>query len=272
MSAANLLEWLAVTPFRVALVVIAIPALLATSAGLLLVRWVFADDIAGASGMAGSKAGYMAETYAVLLGLMLAASFAGYQGMQETVLGEGQSLKAIMHVAPQLPAPQRAAVEAAVQDYARLVVENEWPRLALGDADEAAERAFERLFEAGTAVASEVGFGAAGFFAASQIQGLLQEVLRRRTERLAAGPGRPLADLLSEILVGLALVAVAIPWFLESRSLILHLLLSGMLVITYITLITLSVELLYPFAGQIALDPEPIRAVLPADPAGGSGQ
>jgi CHASE2 domain-containing sensor protein len=96
----------------------------------------------------------------------------------------------------------------------------------------------------------------------NQVQGLLQDVLRRRTTRLAAGPGRPLAELLSEILVGLTLVAVAIPWFLESRSFVLHLLLSGMLVMSYIALITLSVELLYPFAGQVALGPEPFQAVL----------
>ncbi len=42
----------------------------------------------------------------------------------------------------------------------------------------------------------------------------------------------------------------------------LHLLLSGMLVLTYIALITLSVELLYPFAGQVALAPEPFQALL----------
>jgi hypothetical protein len=261
-AAANLLEWLAVTPFRVALVVISVPALLLTAAGLLVVRRVFAEDIAAAGGVAGPKAGYMAETYAVLLGLMLAAAFASYQEAQETVVGEGQALKAILRVAPRLEGAQGAVLAGAIRDYARLVAEEEWPKLPMGEADPAAERAFERLFEVGTSAMTDVGFGAAGFLAATQVQGLLEEVLRRRTERLAAGPGRPLADLLSQIVVGLTLLAVAIPWFLESRSLALHLILSGLLVVSYVALITLSVELLYPFAGQIALDPGPIRAVL----------
>jgi hypothetical protein len=132
----------------------------------------------------------------------------------------------------------------------------------MGEADPATERAFERLFEVGTSAVTDVGLGTASFLAATQVQGLLEEVLRRRAERLAAGPGRPLADLLSQIVVGLTLLAVAIPWFLESRSLALHLIPSGLLVVSYVALITLSVELLYPFAGQIALDPGPIRAVL----------
>jgi hypothetical protein len=131
----------------------------------------------------------------------------------------------------------------------------------LGEADDAAEAAFQRLFTIAARPPGDAGLGAS-FLAVNQVQGLLQDVLRRRTTRLAAGPGRPLAELLSEILVGLTLVAVAIPWFLESRSFVLHLLLSGMLVMSYIALITLSVELLYPFAGQVALGPEPFQAVL----------
>jgi hypothetical protein len=261
MTASNLLEWLAITPFRVALLVIAVPALIVTSIGILLVRRIFADELATADRVTGSKAGYMAETYGVVLGLMLAAAFAGYQDMQDTVLGESESLKAILHVSPNLPGAQRAELEEGVRRYAQLVIEDEWPKLALGEADDAAEAAFQRLFTIAARPPGDAGLGAS-FLAVNQVQGLLQDVLRRRTTRLAAGPGRPLAELLSEILVGLTLVAVAIPWFLESRSFVLHLLLSGMLVMSYIALITLSVELLYPFAGQVALGPEPFQAVL----------
>jgi hypothetical protein len=261
MIASNLLEWLAITPFRVALLVIGVPALVVTTTGLLLVRRIFADELATADRVAGSKAGYMAETYGVLLGLMLAAAFASYQEMQDTILGEGQSLKAIMHVAPSLPGTQGTELAEGIRRYAQHVVEDEWPKLAFGDGDEAAENAFQRLFEIAARPPGDAGF-AASFLAANQVQVLLQDVLRRRSSRLAAGPGRPLAELLSEVLIGLTLAAVAIPWFLESRSIVLHLLLSGMLVLTYIALITLSVELLYPFAGQVALAPEPFQALL----------
>lgn len=261
MMASNLLEWLAITPFRVALLVISIPALIVTTAGLLLVRRIFADELATADRVAGSKAGYMAETYAVLLGLMLATAFASYQEMQDTVLGEGESLRAILHVAPSLPGAQSGELEEGVRRYARHVVEDEWPKLAFGGSDEAAEAAFQRLFEIAARPPGDAGLGAS-FIAANQVQILLQDVLRRRTSRLASGPGRPLAELLSEVLMGLTLVSVAIPWFLESRSVVLHVILSGMLVVTYLALITLSVDLLYPFAGQVALGPEPFQAVL----------
>jgi hypothetical protein len=82
----------------------------------------------------------------VVLGLMLAAAFAGYQDMQDTVLGESESLKAILHVSPNLPGAQRAELEEGVRRYAQLVIGDEWPKLALGEADDAAEAAFQRLF------------------------------------------------------------------------------------------------------------------------------
>ena len=199
---------------------IGVPALIITGIGILLVRRIFADELATADRVTGSKAGYMAETYGVVLGLMLAAAFAGYQEMQETVLGESQSLKAILHVTPNLPGAQRAELEEGVRRYVQLVIEDEWPKLALGEADDAAEATFQRLFTIAAQPPGDAGLGAS-FLAVNQVQGLLQDVLRRRTTRLAAGPGRPLAELLSEILVGLTLVAVAIPWFLDSRSFLL---------------------------------------------------
>lgn len=70
--------------------------------------------------------------YAVLLGLVVVDAMAHFQQAMDGVQTESNCLADIFLLAERLPEPQRGRVQGHCRDYAREVVDHEWPAMATG--------------------------------------------------------------------------------------------------------------------------------------------
>ncbi|TCT21462.1 DUF4239 domain-containing protein [Thiobaca trueperi] len=259
--ASNFLEWLAETPFLAAFLLLAIPGILISVLGILLVRAFYPSEYRITGTAAQAKINYMAEIYAVMIGLFLVSAFEQYQDMQTTVRNEALALRALSQTTAQFSPSAQGALPDLIQDYLRTVIEEEWPLLKFGDESQAAQVDLDRIF-AGIAEAGRYSAEDRGI--AVQAQQIATQVLTRRAERVTNGPGNgdALPNMLSSVLIILTLVAIALPWFVYTPYAIVHILLGTALVVVFISLITLAVKMLYPFAGELMLQPDDFVAAL----------
>ena len=256
----NLLEWLASLSFDVAVFVLYVPALLLTVFGTLLVRWLFSDQVAPDSSVGPTKVGFMAQVYSVMLGFLVAATYAQYGETRTWVRQEVESLRLIRNITSDVATPQAEALKIAVSDYARAVVEGEWELLAFGDESPQAEAALASMLTALPDPDPDGSLSTA--LAVGQLRDLIQNVAIARVERISAAPDRKIANLLSGVLVLITGLAISIAWFLRGPSVVVHLILGGILVTTFLSLILLSVELIYPFAGDLSIQPDEFRELI----------
>ena len=261
MMASNFLEWLAETPFLIAFLLIVIPGILISVLGILLVRALYPTEYRITGTAAHAKINYMAEIYAVMIGLFLVSAFEQYQDMQTTVRNEALAVRALIQISTQFSPEAQGTLPDLIQAYLRTVIDEEWPILKFGDESPAAQADLDRIFggiaEAGRHSAEDRGI-------AIQAQQIAMQILTQRAKRLTNGPGNGdvLPNMLSSVLIVLTLIAIALPWFVYTPYAIVHILLGTALVIVFISLITLAVKMLYPFAGEIALQPDDFVAAL----------
>lgn len=259
-SPANLLEWLASLPLEAALTLVYVPALLVTAAGTVLVRWAFEDAVAPGSSVTPTKVQYMAEIYSALLGFLVVAAYAQYDDTRTSVRREVEELKLIRQVAGQFEPPVRSGIERAVAGYARAVVDDEWRLMAFGHESASVDAAIDAMFASLPRVESAAPMSTA--LVVNRAQELIRSVAEARVTRVTAPPDTRVADLLSGVLVLVTGLSISIAWFLRGPSVVLHLLLGGMLVTAFLSLIFLAVELIYPFAGELSIPPDDFRQLL----------
>lgn len=260
MIPSNLLEWLASLSFDVALVVLFVPSLLVMVIGTLLVRWWFEDAIDINSNVGPTKVQYMAEIYSALLGFLVVLAYAQYDGTRSAVRLEVEQLRLVQNLAGQLPETAAADLRQAVQGYVRLVVEEEWPLMAFGGESRAVDAAIAGMLAA--LPRREAGNDLGTALLVVQLQELVQDVATQRVARVTAAPESRVADLLSGVLVLVTFLAVAIAWFLRGPSVTVHLILGAIMVITFLCFILLVVELIYPFAGDLRIQPGEFQEIL----------
>jgi hypothetical protein len=252
--ASNFLEWLAETPFLVAFLVLVTPSVAMSVLGILLVRLFYPEEERITGTAAHAKINYMAEIYAVLIGLFLVSAFNSYQDMQTTVNHEALALRGLHQVISQFSPEAQGELPDRVVSYTRLVIEDEWPLLKFGDASAAAQANLDGIF-AGIAAAGR--HSTADLGVAIQAQQIVQQVQQKRSERLTNGPGDNdrLPNILSDVLIAMTIIAMVMPWFVYTPYVIIHVLLSVGLIVVFISLIILAMKMLYPFAGELMLQP-----------------
>jgi hypothetical protein len=260
MTPSNLLEWIASLPFEVLIIVLYLPALVIALLGTLLVRWVFDDWIAQGSAVGPTKAQYMAEVYSALLGFLVVVAYAQFDDTRTSVRQEVEHLRLIERLAGQFAPSAQAAVERAVSDYARAVVTDEWPRMAFGDESPTVDAAITGMLDALPAVGDDTSVYAA--LTVLQMRGLVQDVVAARADRVTATPDSNVSDLLSGVLLLVTLLAVSIGWFLRGPSVVVHLILIAFMVTTFLSLIVLAVELIYPFAGGLTVPSDEFQRLM----------
>ena len=174
--------------------VLYVPALLLTVFGTLLVRWLFSDQVAPDSSVGPTKVGFMAQVYSVMLGFLVAATYAQYGETRTWVRQEVESLRLIRNITSDVATPQAEALKTAVSDYARAVVEGERELLAFGDESPPAEAALASMLTALPDPDPDGSLSTA--LAVGQLRDLIQNVAIARVERISAAPDRKIANLL----------------------------------------------------------------------------
>src|SRR5688572_696959 len=119
------------TWFWILLFVVALPAF-AVGGALLVRRTVGVDVLAQHDDVAGFIYAVVGVVYAVLLGFSAIIVWEQFRNAQEGADHEANALADLYRDSRVFPPEVRNAVELRVREYARLVVEKEWPAMAEG--------------------------------------------------------------------------------------------------------------------------------------------
>lgn len=84
--------------------------------------------------------------YGVLVAFLLAAALTGYQNLRGGIAIESNAIADLIRIADQLPPPAGYEIHAAALEYARSVIDDEWPRMAEGSGSPATSTALANLW------------------------------------------------------------------------------------------------------------------------------
>ena len=79
----------------------------------------------------GWQLGILGTTYAVILGFMLYTVWTNYGAAEQNVDLEATSLRNIYRLAEGLPEPQHAQIQLLCRSYAKVVIDQDWPLMAI---------------------------------------------------------------------------------------------------------------------------------------------
>jgi hypothetical protein len=259
MPPASFLNWLGSLPLDVALILVVLPTVLFAMLGTLVIRAVFGGSLNAASSVGPSKNQVAAEIYAVVLGFIVVYGFSEFNEAKQNVLKEAATLSRLVAQAPLAGEDASRAIVAAVRDYSQIVAVKEWPLMASGGESPEAEASLHVLEKA---IFS--GGGASDNLVKMRFSTLLDEVVARRVDRLSAAPNPDLSNIIFELLLVGACLAVMTGWFLRGPSIVVHLILVAMITSSVVTMMILSAQLLYPFSGPVSISPQPFLALAAA--------
>ena len=244
----------------VAVVVIVLMVVLVSLIGLALVRRLAPiDQLAQHIDVAGYVYAVIGVIYAVVLALVVIAAWEEYRDAREAVADEASAVLNLARAANAWPADDRDEVESALTDYARHVVDVEWPAMARGDFGPTTEtvtvnRIWQALNEADESAAAK----SASYEVALQQLDDLGEA--RRNRLLLGEEGLPMS--MAVILIIGAVVTVGFAYLFAIANGRLHALMIASLAVLVTLLLLLQFQLGTPFQGVSAIEPTAMKLVL----------
>jgi hypothetical protein len=234
-------------------------AVAASAAGMLLVRRVVtAERLQQNHEVVGTLVQVSATAYAVLLAFAVVIVWQAQNSANSFAEREANQVYDLYRLADAFPDAQRIPLQGQLQDYARTVVEEEWPLLADGKASDHARAIMSEVWWAYTGEARQFDRENPAYPQSLEKMSALNDARRERV--LAAGRSVP-AEVWFILIAG-AFITVAMTWFFGARHLLGQVLLTAglVLIIGCGVLVVRSLE--NPFDGENGLEPTAFRHVL----------
>ncbi len=256
MAPATFLNWLGSISFDVALILIVLPTVLIAIVGTLVVRTMFTGLLTSASAVGPSKNQVAAEIYAVILGFIIVYGFTEFNDAKQNMLQEVATLGRLMSQASLAGEETSNSINKAVLGYSETVAVKEWPLMANGGESPEATAWLNKMDQAILKTNDS-----AGGLIKIRLAGLLDEIVARRVDRLAVAPDPLLSNIIFQLLIVGAGLAIVMGWFLKGPSIFVHLVLVALVSSSVISMMVLSAQLLYPFSGPVSISPDPFLAL-----------
>ncbi len=194
----------------------------------------------------------IAMVFGVAVGFAILLSWEQLNTAQEITQREASNLEAIYRLAQQLPESDRNRVQELAQSYARVVIDEEWPLLAHGQASPHAQSTADELqgsiqkFEPST-TAEEALY--------TQVLAKVIELEENREQRLLEShEGVP--PILWSVLVIIGIITVAFTYLFAIEPPWQHVLrVTALTVVVALSLYTVRV-IEYPFVGEVQVRPD----------------
>lgn len=257
MVPSTFLNWLGSMSFDVAFILVVMPTVLLAIIGTIAVRTIFTGLLTSASAVGPSKNQVAAEIYAVVLGFIIVYGFTEFNEAKQNVLQEAATLSRMIAQAPLAGDQASQAIKSAVHGYSETVANKEWAMMANGGESQEALSWLNTIDKAIMTIDS-----ASGAFVKMRLSALLDEVVARRVERLSVAPDPLLSNIIFQLLLVGAGLAIVMGWFLRGPSIFVHLILVALISSSVITMMVLSAQLLYPFSGPVSIGPDAFQSLI----------
>lgn len=196
--------------------------------------------------------------YAVLLGLVVIASWNTLDLAKANTYTESNALIQLDWYGHSLPQPQHAEIENLVKEYTMVVIATEWPRLAHQEDSLRAWAVYAQLRAAVQAQQPVAPAAVIRYQGGLQASGQLGDARRERINQAAEGIP---ALLWTALAVG-GVITIGFPLFFGMKSTAAHAFVMFSLTLLMGSLLLVVFELNYPFAGIVSVRPEAFRLAL----------
>jgi hypothetical protein len=242
-------------------VVIVLAIVLGSLIGLILVRRAVPQQrLAQHTDIAGYVYAVIGVLYAVILAQVVIAAWEDYRDARSVAAAEADAVLNLGRLAYGLPSADRASVEAALSEYARNVVDVEWPAMARGDFEPSKNH--QRLHELWRVI-DEAGRRARPGDRPAYVESLsqLDALNESRRSRVLLGEGGLPETMTVTLIVG-AVITVSFSYLFAVADGRLHGLMTASLAMLVALLLLLEVQLATPFQGIAAIESTAMELVL----------
>ncbi len=208
--------------------------------------------------LGGFKFAFLSSVFAGYLGLLLFGVYQQYEQTRSFIDLEVTQLTQIDRLAVALPQTTRENVRDHLKDYARTVIEVEWPQLRLGRGSPEAGLALDNFMY--TFLAMQPVSDRERFVMENSIN-LFLTIRENRQHRLRLGGGTMNPMLWGVALIG-ATASIIFPWFFGGTNIWTPILMSSLLAILTMSVLLVILKLSYPFVGEFGIPPTPFAAFL----------
>jgi uncharacterized membrane protein len=196
--------------------------------------------------------------YAVLLGLVVVATWNTLDQTRANAYTETDALIQLDWYGHSLPQPQHAEVEGLVEEYTTVVIGTEWPLLADQQDSPRAWAVYTQLRAVVQAQQPAAPAAVIRYQEALRASAQLGDARRQRIARAAEGVP---ALLWTALLLG-GIITIGFPLFFGMKSTVAHALIMFCLTLLVVCLLLVVYELEYPFRGIVTVGPEAFRLAL----------
>jgi hypothetical protein len=209
---------------------------------------------------------FIAGIYAGFLGFLLFGVYNRYDKTRAAVIGEVTELTTLDRLAVAFPAATRIRLREELKEYARQVVDVEWPQLRGRSVRMTAISALDTLDYAYGAVEPTTGKQRVVLKYSNRILGNIRD---NRGVRVLRSLGSLQVLLWGVTLTGTA-VAIVFPWVFGSPNVNATMLMSILSTLQMASVVLVVLKLSYPFSGDYGILPTPYSAFIEEVSARGS--
>jgi hypothetical protein len=251
-------HFLATVPLWLLIVlVVVIPTVLAMIAQLLIRRWVGIETLAKNNEIAGFKFATVGVIYPVLLAFSVIVVWEKFNEAQTTVAEEAGATAALFRYA-EGKEPEAIAVRAALVNYLKTAIDEEWPAMSLESEAHGLTQALNQLYSAALALNRS---GTRNTADMTEVFRQIDNVTAARRIRLHLATGL-VPDVIWIALFMGALLTVGFTLFFGSENLLAQVSMTGVLslLVTLGLVVIISVD--HPFTGPVYIHPDALATVL----------
>jgi hypothetical protein len=243
------------------LLVVGLGTLFGMAGPAFLRRYLGIDRLKTNNEVAGFKFAVVGVIYAVILGFAIVSTWEKFSEADSAVLQEAAALAALDRLSNGLEQPAAHDLQEKLHDYARTVIDSEWPAMNHGEASREVFTELDHLYASVLAHESHAG-GESVILQEMLYQ--LDMVTQARRARLSLAAGI-VPQVVWIVLVTGAVVTVLFTFFFGSASLVAQVLMNGLLsFLVFIALLCIA-EINYPFTGPVHVSAAPLVLFLSAD-------
>lgn len=239
------------------ILVIVLPTMVAMAGPAYIRRKVSLERLTTNNEIAGFKFAIVGVIYAVLIAFAVIVVWERFNDAETAVLQEaGASVTIYRLVAG--PEPESAATRDALDKYLRLVIDRDWPQMAVGLESREANSALNNLYEVATRLSSK------GLLAAPVMEELFKQldaITQARRVRLHLGAGIVPGILWIVLSVG-AVLTIGFTFFFGTENLSAQVMMTGILSVLVLMGLLVIISIDHPFTGPVHVDSAPLENVL----------
>jgi len=208
--------------------------------------------------LGGFKFAFLSSVYAGYLGLLLYGVYQQYEQTRAYIDLEVTQLTQLDRLAVALPKTTRDNIRDGLKEYARTIINIEWPELKRGHGSPEAGVALDNLMYVYLAIQPVTD--REKFVMEDSINAFLQ-IRENRQHRIRLSGGS-----LNPLLWGVAMLgtiaSIIFPWFFGGPNIATPILMSVLLAALTMSILLVILKLSYPFVGEYGIPPTSFQAFL----------